>query len=210
MPLQSRVSPFGDLFADHSRGLFMGNRGGRIHRDGHALSARRWTSRQWICCRLAFKNRHRKVWSEDYTELFFLDEVTALAAGHRPCFECRRKDAQAFAQFWPRKRGKVRPRAAEMDLALHAERLDGRNKRRHRAPIDTLPDGACIVVHGADGQAGMLRGDRLLRWTPQGYVPESPRSRGSVDVLTPPSILSVLAAGYRPLWHPSADMIASM
>ena len=207
MPLQNRVSPFGDLFADRSRGLFMGNRGGRIHRADRTLSARRWTSRQWICCRLDFKGRHRKVWGDSYTELFFLDEVTALAAGHRPCFECRHKDADTFAGLWPRPRKKKeRPRAAEMDRVLQAERLDGRSKRQHRLAIDDLPDGACIVMPDDDDQAGMIRGNKLLRWTPEGYVLAGRRPRGiSVAVLTPPSILAVLKAGYQPIWHPSAD-----
>ena len=93
MPLPNRVDPFGNLFADTSRGLLFGNRGGRFHRDGQTLGARRWVSRRWICCRLDFKGRHRDVWGRGYTELFFLDEPTALAAGHRPCFECRRADA---------------------------------------------------------------------------------------------------------------------
>src|SRR5947199_222619 len=97
MPLQSRVSPFGELFVDPSRGLVMGNRGGRLHRTDRTLSLRQWVSRQWICCRLEFKGRRRTIWGGGYTELFFLDEVTALAAGHRPCFECRRADARAFA-----------------------------------------------------------------------------------------------------------------
>ncbi len=209
MPLQNRVSPFGELFADASRGLFMGNRGGRMHRDDQTLSSQRWSSRQWICCRLEFKGRHRKVWGESYTELFFLDEVTALAAGHRPCFECRRKDAEMFAHLWPgsRKR-KTRARATEMDIVLQAERLDGDDKRRHRLPIDDLPDGACIVMPGNDKQAAMLRGSALLRWTSEGYASAGVRPRGArVDVLTPPSILAVLKAGYQPLWHPSADAV---
>ena len=207
MPLQSRVSPLGELFADHSRGLLFGNRGGRIHRDDKTLSARRWTSRAWICCVLSFKGRRRKVWGEGYTQLFFLDEVTALAAGHRPCFECRRGDAEAFAMLWPsaRKR-KDRARVAEMDLMLQAERLDGRAKRRHRLSIGDLPDGTAIVIPGDDKQAAMLRGDKLLRWSPKGYALAGPRPRGiTVEVLTPPSILAVLKAGYQPLWHPSAD-----
>jgi hypothetical protein len=91
MPLQSRVDPFGELSADRSRGLFMGNRGGRIHTDDRRLAKRRWASRQWICCALDFKGRQRDVWGRYYTEMFFLDEVTALSAGHRPCFECRRR-----------------------------------------------------------------------------------------------------------------------
>jgi len=98
MPLQNRVTPFGDLAAVPARGLLMGNRGGRFHTDSKTLTARRWASRQWICCLLDFKGRQRDVWGRFYTELFFLDEVTAFAAGHRPCFECRRKDAEAFAE----------------------------------------------------------------------------------------------------------------
>jgi hypothetical protein len=100
MPLQNRVDPFGELFADLARGTFMGNRGGRFHTETRTLTARRWAARQWICCELAFKGRHREVWGRFYTELFFLDEPTALAAGHRPCFECRRQDAEGFAEHW--------------------------------------------------------------------------------------------------------------
>ena len=134
MPLQNRVDPFGELFATPSRGLFMGNRGGRIHTDDQKLAKRRWASRQWICCVLDFKGRQRDVWGRYYTELFFLDEVTALAAGHRPCFECRRKDAEAFAAAWQQVfRLLRRPRADEMDLVLHAERLNGRAKQRSKA-----------------------------------------------------------------------------
>ena len=98
MPLQNRVNPFGELCAFSARGLFMGNRGGRFHTDAKTLTARRWASRQWICCVLDFKGRRRDVWGRFYTELFFLDEPTAFAAGHRPCFECRRKDAQALCR----------------------------------------------------------------------------------------------------------------
>src|SRR5437588_6553847 len=116
MPLQNRVDPFGELRAVPARGLFLGNRGGRIHRDDRTLSRRRWTSRAWICCRLSFKNRHRVVWGPGYTHLFFLDEPTAFSAGHRPCFECRRADAIAFAQAWARaQRLASPPRAHAMD-----------------------------------------------------------------------------------------------
>src|SRR5437868_4891092 len=147
MPLQNRVDPFGELIATPVRGLFFGNRGGRIHTDDKRLTRRRWASRQWICCVLQFKNRQRDVWGRYYTELFFLDEPTALAAGHRPCFECRRKDAEAFAAAWARARhlGSA-PRAHEMDLVLHPERLDGRAKRRHRFALDALPDGAMMAL----------------------------------------------------------------
>jgi len=204
MPLQNRVDPFGELFATSARGLFMGNRGGRIHTDDKKLTRRRWASRQWICCVLDFKNRQRDVWGRFYTEIFFLDEVTALAAGHRPCFECRRKDAEAFAGFWQEAfKRTTRPRTGAMDLVLHAERLDGRAKRLHRSKLDELPDGAFVAL---DEGAHAVRGNTLLRWTPRGYDASKRRPRGAMaDVLTPPAILAVLAAGYRPLWHPSAD-----
>ena len=200
MPLQNRVTPFGDLIATKSRGTLFGNRGGRFHNDDKALGRRRWVSRQWICCVLDFKGRQRDVWGCYYTELFFLDEVTAFAAGHRPCFECRRKDAERFAMLFS---GKTkRAGAGEMDDVLHAERLAGKDKRTHRRKIDALPDGAMIV---RDGEAFAVRGRKLLRWTPSGYADATPRPRGvSVEALTPPAILAVLLRGYAPLWHNSA------
>lgn len=203
MPLQNRVNPFGELFTTPARGMLFGNRGGRFHSDAKALTARRWASRQWICCVLAFKGRHRDVWGRFYTELFFLDEPTALAAGHRPCFECRRKDAEAFAEAWRKaRRLPTRPYADAMDKVLHLERLHGRTKRTHRRTIDALPDGGFVAL---DGIAFAVRGDTLLRWTPQGYDTRNRRPRGiTVEVLTPPAILAVLKAGYRPHWHPSA------
>lgn len=200
MPLQNRVSPFGNLFATPARGTLFGNRGGRFHTDGKTLTARRWASRQWICCVLEFKGRRRDVWGRYYTELFFLDEVTALAAGHRPCFECRRRDAERFAQLFAGKG--PRASAPDIDDILHRERLTGRAKRTHRAAIGTLPDGAMIV---RDGEPFALRGNRMLHWTPQGYDAAEPRPRGGeTEVLTPPSIVAVLQGGYAPLWHPSA------
>jgi hypothetical protein len=208
MPLQSRVDPFGELFAGHSRGLFMGNRGGRIHTDDRVLTRRRWVSSQWICCRLEFNDRHRTIWGDGYTELFFLDEVTALAAGHRPCFECRRKDAEDFANLWAKTRGlPVRALAADMDKGLQAERLKGHAKRLHRRRVDRLADGAVIALEGEGAFA--VRNGALLHWTPSGYQGRKPLPRDAVDVLTPPAILSVLAAGYQPQWHPSADTITS-
>lgn len=204
MPLQNRVDPFGELFADKSRGLFMGNRGGRIHTDKQTLTKRRWTSRQWICCVLEFKSRHRDVWGRFYTELFFLDEPTALAAGHRPCFECRRKDAELFANLWAKAfKLKTRPRAAEMDVVLQAERLDGRAKRHHQRDFSKLPDGAFVAL---DDAAWAVRGRSLLRWTPNGYTDWKPKpGRGIADVLMAPAMLAVLSAGYEPRWHPSVD-----
>ncbi len=204
MPLQNRVTPFGELIATPARGLFFGNRGGRFHSNAKKLTARRWASRQWICCVLDFKGRQRDVWGRFYTELFFLDEVTALAAGHRPCFECRRKEAEAFAEAWRKaQKLRARPTAGEMDEVLHRERLDGRAKRLHRLGIDDLPDGAFVTLEEA---AFAVRGSRLLHWTPRGYDARRPRLRGvTVDVLTPPAILAVLSVGYRPRWHPSAE-----
>jgi hypothetical protein len=204
MPLQNRVTPFGELAAVSARGLFLGNRGGRFHTDAKTLTARRWASRQWICCVLDFKGRHRDVWGRFYTELFFLDEPTALAAGHRPCFECRRQDALAFADTWQGVRGlPERPKADEMDIVLHGERLHGRAKRLHRRDIEKLPDGTFIALEEG---AFAVRGDALLRWTPQGYAETRKRPRGiTVDVLTPPAILAVLSVGYQPHWHPSAS-----
>ena len=200
MSLQDRVTPFGDFIATPARGMLMGNRGGRLHDAEQKLGPRRWASKQWICCRLEFNNRHRTVWGDGYTELFFLDEVTAFAAGHRPCFECRRKDAEHFAALFSGK--SKRASAAAMDKRLHAERLDGRTKRVHRLALDALPDGA-MIARGEEAFA--VRDDKLLHWTPAGYDETLARPRGvAVDVLTPPSILAVLASGYRPFWHPSA------
>ncbi len=203
MPLQNRVDPWGELFADPARGTLMGNRGGRLHAGDRTLMSRRWASRAWICCEVDFRTRHRRVWGDSYTELFFLDEVTALSASHRPCFECRRRDAVAFAGAWQQaSRLKARPRAADMDKVLHAERLDGRGKRRHPRAMADLPDGAMIVW---DNTAAAVRGGVLLRWPPAGYVFPARRPRsGAVDVLTPPAILGALGAGYSPRWHASA------
>ena len=200
MPLQNRVDPFGELFETSARGTFFGNRGGRLHDANRKLTARRWATRAWICCKLEFNNRHRNVWGDSYTELFFLDEVTAFAAGHRPCFECRRKDANRFAQLFANTIN--RASAGAMDRALHGERLDGGAKRTHHRKLDLLPDGVVIVL---DGDAFAVRGEHLLRWAPEGYSRQKPRPRGiELDVLTPPSIVTVLKRGYAPVWHPSA------
>jgi len=202
VPLQNRVTPFGELVATRARGTMFGNRGGRFHRDDRTLGRRRWASRQWICCVLQFKGRRHKVWGpKSYTDLFFLDEVTALAAGHRPCFECRRADAKAFAEKWAEAWGGGIPYAPEMDEVLHAERLTGREKRTHEMRADGLPDGTFIAI---EDQAFALRGGKMLRWSDKGYMEALPRPSGMARVLTPPSIVSVLSAGYRPQWHPSA------
>lgn len=201
MPLQNRVDPFGELIATPERGTLFGNRGGKFHRDDKTLSRRRYATRQWICCVLSFKGRQRDVWGRYYTELFFLDEPTALAAGHRPCFECRREEATDFALKFAG--GGARAGAPEMDDALHAERMAGRAKRLHTRKLDELPDGAFVTLSGGDAFA--VKGNRLLRWTPSGYAEARPRPKGiAVAMLTPPSIAKVLARGYAPRWHPTA------
>jgi hypothetical protein len=209
VPLQNRVTPFGELIATPARGTMFGNRGGHFHRDDRTLGVRRWASRQWICCVLAFKGRRHNVWGLGYTDLFFLDEVTALAAGHRPCFECRRSDANAFAETWAQAKGSTFPYVEEMDRVLQAERVDGRAKRTRDMAIDDLPDGVFVALDSAPDVAWAIRGARLLRWSETGYAETIARPRGRAKVLTPPSIVAVLAAGYRPQWHPSADEIVS-
>lgn len=209
MPLQNRVDPFGEPQAADVRGLFMGNRGGRLHSDDRALGRRRWVSKQWICCRLDFNGRRRQVWGRGYTEFFFLDEVTALAAGHRPCFECRRSEARAFAAAWAAAHGLAQPpTASEIDRVLHAERLDGGGKRRHRMALAGLPQGTMLVDPGHPESPLAWRGDALLRWTAAGYVEAKIETLGqAVHVLTPPSVVGVLAAGYRAAWHPTAHAV---
>ncbi len=194
-PLQNRVDPFGELVATPARGMLFGNRGGRFHRDDQTLGRRRWATKQWIACVLQFKGRQRAVWGAGYTELFFYDEVTALAAGHRPCFECRRAEAEAFRGFFC---ASARLRAPEMDVILHRERLDARRKRLWEGAFERLPDGAMIAL---DGVAYAVRGDALLPWRFEGYGAPRKRPRiGPVQVLTPPSIFVALEAGYRPRW----------
>ena len=193
-PLQNRGDPFGELHATAARGLFMGNRGGRFHRDDRTLGASRWSSRRWIICRLQFQGRRRDVWGRSYTELFFLDEPTALAAGHRPCFECRREAALAFCDAIS---ADTRIRANAMDARLHAERLEGSSKRRHRLQCESLPDGAMIAV---ERRAYAVRGDSLWPWNFLGYGAPQRRPRGIVEVLTPPIALGALLAGYRVRW----------
>src|SRR4051812_11316619 len=174
MPLPNRVTPFGELVADPARGGLFGNRGGRFHDSAtRSLGRRRWASKQWICCVLAFKDRHRAVWGRSYTELFFLDEVTALAAGHRPCHECRRAAARAFRAAAVDGLGlAATPLFPEIDARLHAERLDGRRQRHHHLPAETLPQGAMLALGEA---AFAIRGAGMLPWTPSGYGPPQRR-----------------------------------
>jgi len=166
----------------------MGNRGGRLHRDDFSLGPARWKSRAWIACRLDFKSRHRTVMGSGYTEIFFLDGVTALAAGHRPCFECRRSDATAFAHAWARAQGlKAPPRAAEMDAVLHAQRLDPPDRVR----VEDLPPGA-IFRHGAAFHLRTPAGCAL--WNFDGYPPSTGTESMSnpVEAVTPAAIRALL------------------
>jgi hypothetical protein len=204
MPLQNRVTPFGDIVATPARGLLFGNRG--ILHDHDRRIIRRWQSRRWIACRLQFRGWHREpmpVSPIRYTGLFFLDEATSFAAGHRPCAECRREDFGRFRDAWS---GAEAPaRADDMDRVLHAERLlPGRSrvKQTHLGRIESLPDGAMIAVEGAPW---LVLGSELLLWTPFGYTDRRPRPRsGAATLLTPPSTIGVIEAGYAPGLHPSA------
>jgi hypothetical protein len=193
-PLQNRVDPFGDLHAVAERGGLMGNRGGQLHRGDQTLGASRWTNKHWLICVCEFKDRHRDVWSKGYTQLFFLDEPTALAAGHRPCFECRRPAAKAFIAAFP-----GAPRGVEtMDEALHRERVENRLKRVWRARLGDLPDGAMIA---RDHEPYAVRSGKLLPWSFAGYRAPQPVDPNAVaDVLTPPSTVAALKGGYEPLW----------
>ena len=203
MARQNRVTPLGDLIADPARGLVYGNRG-CLHDDEGELR-RRYAGRRWIACRLRFKDRRRRLMQPGrYTELFFLDEATALAAGHRPCAGCRREDYDAFVDAWPGERPGRTPVAA-IDDRLHAERLTGDGTQRHHdAALDDLPDGAFVLRGDAPW---LVRGDELLRWSPAGYTDAAPRPAGTRAVLiTPPSLVAVLDRGWRPtavpLFHP--------
>lgn len=201
MPLQNRVTPFGEIVAIPQRGLFTGNRG-IIHDPAtKTLLRKRWASKAWLVCLVDYRGRRREVMGgRSWTELFFLDEAVALAAGHRPCFFCRRADAEAFRAAWVRAQGGASLRAADMDAVLHAERLDHARKRIHpiSGPVDALPDGAVIAAGGA---AYTIAGGRAYCWTEQGYraVRQIPRAEG---LLTPPSTVQALRAGYRPALHP--------
>src|SRR5450432_2958370 len=208
MPLQNRVTPAGDIIATPHRGMFTGNRG-IIHDPAtRTLLTRRWANKAWLTCVCEFKGRRREVMGgRSWTELFFLDEATAFAAGHRPCFFCRRADALRFRAAWERGNGVSRLRASEIDEVLHRERLDGRNKRLHPlpAPLDKLPDGV-MLQQGADSY--LIAKGRALLWSLAGYREVS----NAIDIpmlLTPPSTLRAFLGGYKPLLHPSALNVPS-
>jgi hypothetical protein len=203
VPLRNRVTPTGEIVADPGRGLLMGNRG-CLHGPDRRLGAARWRSKLWICCVLAWKDVRRDPMPPGrWTALFFLDEATALAAGHRPCAYCRRADFVAFAERWRAAHGE-RPRASQIDARLHAERVDPRSRRQLSRPAvaGELPDGV-MIRHG--GTAGLLAGSGMLPWSFAGYhAPVALPPATPVELLTPPATVATIAAGYRPLVHPSA------
>jgi hypothetical protein len=207
VPLQNRVTPFGEIIATPERGTMFGNRG-VLHDDQRSL-VRTSQVRRWICCVLAWKGIRRTLMKpRSYTELFFLDEATAFAAGHRPCWECRRAAALAFQAAWGRAFG-VLAKVDAMDRALDAERRErGGGKKTYRADARTLPDGAFVARAGScqprHGSAFLVRGGRLHAWTPGGYVGAEDIGAGEMEVLTPPSIVAVFNMGYSPSVHPSA------
>jgi len=198
MPLRNRVTPLGELVADPARGLVYGNRG-CLH-DAEGTIKRRFAGRRWIACQLRFKDWQRTALLQPgrFTELFFLDEATAFAAGHRPCALCRRGDYDRFMAI-------VGERNADaVDLRLHRERLDGRKRRLHDVALDELPDGAFVL---RNGEPWLVRGDELLRWTAAGYTQRVPRA-GRALTITPPTFVDVLRANWTslvPLLHPTAS-----
>ncbi len=202
MPLQNRVTPTGDIVATPHRGLFTGNRG-IIHDPATKTLNRRWASQAWLTCVCEFRGRRRAVMAtRSWTELFFLDEATALAAGHRPCFYCRRDDAVRFRAAWEEGNGVSRVLARDIDAVLHRERLDRGKKRLTPLAVPTgeLPDGA-MLQEGTESYL-VVQG-RSLKWSPAGYRGVAEAIWGPM-LLTPPSALRALAAGYVPVLHPSA------
>jgi hypothetical protein len=214
LPLQNRVDPLGEIHAVASRGMFTGNRGVIHEPETKTLLGRRWTTKTWIVCVCDYKDTRRKVMGRNargggagWTELFFLDEVTALAAGHRPCFACRRAAAQAFMRSYGDVVGVACPKVSEIDARLHRERLasGGAMIEVDRRGLDRLPEGA-VIFDGTSDFA--IKGGQALRWSFAGYdkaVGFDAFGTDEMCILTPATTLAVLTAGYRPVWHPSAE-----
>ena len=207
MPHQNRVTPLGELVAEPGRGLVYGNRG-CLHDEAGRIR-RRYNGKRWIACRLEFRGWLRRPLLQPgrFTELFFLDEATALAVGHRPCALCRRPDYDRFGAIWRRLHsGDIG--ADAIDERLHSERVDPDThaQRTHEAEFADLPDGSFVLL---DGAPCLVLGSELLTWTAAGYTARRPRpSLGRALQITPPSLAEVLRAGWRslvPLVHPSAS-----
>lgn len=214
MPLQNRVDPLGALHAVSSRGLFTGNRG-IIHDPIRRVINRRWTTRAWIICACSFKDRpardvmgyNGRSGGVGWTELFFLDEVTALAAGHRPCFTCRREAAVAYRAAVARGLGlSAPPSAPEMDVRLHAERRRSGGLPLAVDSVDGLPDGTMVEAGTA---VFAVRNKSLIRWSFDGWSADHPGAGAPLRLVTPPTSIAALAAGFRPVWHPSALTLAA-
>jgi hypothetical protein len=205
MPLQNRVTPTGEIVAHPGRGLLMGNRG-CLHNADRQLGTTRWRSKLWICCVLDWKGVQRDVMPPGrWTALFFLDEATALSAGHRPCAYCRRPAYLDFAERWRRAHGQAdRPMATEMDAVLHSQRVEPRTRRQRTrdAKFGDVPDGAMVRYRG---EPSLVRDGCVRPWSFGGYgVPIALTRSTEVDLLTPPATVATLAAGYRPILHPTA------
>jgi hypothetical protein len=207
MSRQNRVTPFGTLIETPARGTLMGNRG-CLH-DGQGQIRRPFQGQRWIICLLEFKGRKRSIMTPGfYTELFFLDEATALAAGHRPCAECQRARFNQFREIWakanPEMTSVIRPAATDVDTLLHRERTaTSRDAERVCHSADNLPDGAFVT--NDEKTAYLVLKNKLLRWSPAGYENPSERPfRFPARLLTPLSVVRMLAAGYPVGIHPSA------
>jgi hypothetical protein len=203
MPRRNRVTPLGEIIAVSERGTMMGNRG--ILHDAEGRIRRPWAVKRWLICVLEFRGRHRTIMAPNrYTELFFLDEATALAAGHRPCYECRRDRYLAFRDAWaagnPELLGPEPIRADDIDDRLHAERAaPDRSKRTERGCLDDLPDGVFINLDGSEQEPHLIWDHELLTWSPGGYRQRRPRPRGEVvTILTPGSTVRAIRSGYVP------------
>jgi hypothetical protein len=193
-PARNRVTPLGDIEAIPLRGAWTGNRG-ILHRDREIV--RFHASDLWITCVLEFRGRWREQWQpHHYTFLFFHDEAVSLAAGHRPCAECRRESYGAYRASWSAGLDVPLPSAKQINRQLHSERIvRGTHRRRiHQLPWGGLPDGAFVLL---DETPAVVIGDRLSEWTREGYGERRNRpARGSANVITPPSSVAALRAGY--------------
>jgi hypothetical protein len=202
VPIQNRVTPHGELIAVPDRGIFWGNRGRLLDACGNLT--RHCTGRDWAICVLDYKGIRRPLWTPGkLTELFFLDEATGLAAGHRPCGQCRYRDYRNFKMAYAAAHPGEHVTAPAIDARLHADRLLGAStKRTFPARVDRLPDGSFIEL---DGRSWLVLDDELLAWTPSGYTDRRPRSNvREAIVLTPRATVHTLAAGYHPVLHVSA------
>ena len=205
MPLQNRVLPTGEIVAIPDRGMFVGNRG-IIHNPAtKTLLKKRWSTDAWLTCVLEFRGRRRKVMQrQSWTELFFLDEATSFAAGHRPCFYCRREDANRFRAAWEKGNRTGEVLAPDMDAVLHRERFAS-GKRLHPLPraLEKLPDGTMVQ---AGEESFLIAQGRAVLWSPSGYRAVK-GAIGDAKLLTPPSTVRALAAGYRVVLHPSVGKL---